>query len=220
MNIKIKSIVISSVVFVSVLGFTAVPAYADDGGSWGQGGNGGGNLWGNLWGILSGNSQSNAIPPIVTLSAGWNLVDENVMSALSNQGTQVSSDYWNGQSYQSTANSTADGIWVYLSSGATVSISPSSSLSKTVSIAQKSWGMIGNPYNTSVSVTLQQGDVAYTYDASAGNYSQGFTGAVTLQPGQGAWLYSASGGSYSIGMQPPSPPSGTVTGSVYGNAAS
>ena len=226
MRSKFKLLAATFVTTLSLVGVTTVSAFADDGGQgggyWNNWGNGG---WQNQPGWL------NNLPPLpgqpsgqnsatVTLSAGWNLVDQGVLEALLSQGVQTYSDYWNGQSYQSTAESKADGIWVYLQSGTTVTINAPSSLSHTVTISATAWGMIGNPYGVPISIALQTGDVAYTYDASTGKYSQASTGSVTLQPGQGAWLYSASGGSYAVGIQPPAPPNGSVTGSVYGTGSS
>lgn len=221
MNVRIRSVAATVVATVSVLGLTAVPTFADDGG---DGGNGG--QWGYGWGQSQsswpGDSQGNGNPAAVTLSSGWNLVDEGVLGELYLQGAKVYSYYWNGQSYQSTADSTADGVWVYLSGGATVPMLPSSAADETVSIAPRTWGMIGDPYSMPVSVTLQPGDVAYTYDPVSGQYSQAIRDTLTLQPGQGAWLFSASGSTYAIGVQPPSLPGGgaggTVTGAVYGNS--
>ncbi len=222
---------VTSITMVGLVAFTSTTAFADDGGQgwhshqgWGYGfGSGSGN------GIGGGpaNPGLPKLPPglgngmaAVSLSAGWNLVDETVASALSNQGVQLYSDYWNGQSYQSSANSAADGMWVYVPMSTMVAI-PTSSSGGSVSIGAKSWGMLGNPFAAPVSVTLQAGDVAYTYNATSGHYSQAMTGSLTLSPGQGAWVYSASGGTYTIGMQPPAPPSGgsSVTGSVYGTSS-
>lgn len=234
MNRWLVSTVVTTIALASV---TVTPALADDGGDGGNyfqsghgqhSGNGlsSGTISQWLSNFMNGGSSSNSgssfgNPPqlpaqtSVTLSAGWNLVDQNVVDALQTSGSQVYSYFWNGHSYQSTSQSQGDGIWVYLSAPSTVLVNSPSSASETVSIGAMTWGMVGNPYQTAMSVTLQKGDVAYTYNPTTGQYSQALMGTVSLQPGQGAWLFSASGGTYTIGIQPPAPPSQTVTSSVY-----
>lgn len=216
MSNRIKVAAVALITIVSMTSFVAMPAFADDGGSGGFGSSNHG-WWQNWFSATPSLPQTN-VQSTVTLSAGWNLVDQAVLDALQVQTGQVYSDFWNGNSYQSTATSVADGLWVYTATSTTIAVPAPSISSKTITIGAKAWGMIGNPYSTSVSVTLQQGDVAYTYDPSTAQYSQAYTGTVSLAPGQGAWLFSAAGGNYSVGIQPPSPPSnaGTVTGSVYG----
>ncbi len=221
MKASIRLIAASIATTVGLIGFTSAAAFADDGGNGGVWGSGG-------YGWSHGHhSRFPTLPPLlgqtgrttVTLSPGWNLVDQSVLDTLESRGQQVYSDYWNGQGYQSSANRKADGIWVYMQRDVAVAMRSPSAASKTITVAANSWGMIGNPYGAPLSVTLQKGDAAYTYNPATGQYSQAFTGTVTLQPGQGAWLFSAAGGSYTVGIQPPTPPGGsTVTGSVYGNS--
>lgn len=221
MSTKSKMVFISLLSVMSVVGMT-LPAYADDKG----GSSYSTNNYGNTMGY--GNSGQTLTPPqipgtqtsqiTVTLSTGWNLVDSAVNNALNQSGTVHYSDYWTGQTYSTNANSPVDGIWIYSPNGGTVSISPPTQSVLSMMIRPNSWGMIGNPYPTSQSVTLQSGDFAYTYDPSTNQYSSAISGTLTLQPGQGAWVYSANGGNYSVGFQPPAPPS-TVTGNVYGSGS-
>ncbi len=226
MKIKNK---IAMVSLISTIGLLSVAgaAFADDGGSDGnQQGSGYGYGYGNGYGNQQGygvggqtllppqapGNQNNQVS--VTLSPGWNLVDAAVNASLLQSGQSTISDYWNGTSYSANATGPVNGIWIYSQNGGTVSVVVPQTSSFSMTVAAKTWGMIGNPYPTSQTVTLQSGDVAYTYDPSSNQYSSAFTGTLTLQPGQGAWVYSATGGTYSIGYQPPSPPS-TVTSSVY-----
>ncbi len=236
MRMKVKSkIFVASLISTIGLVSIAGAAFADDGGSNGnQQGYGYGYGYGNQQGYGYGNQQGygfggqTLLPPqvpgnqnnqvSVTLSPGWNLVDAAVNASLMQSGQQTISDYWNGQSYSANATGPVNGIWIYSQNGGTVTMTTSQMNNLSMRIAAKSWGMIGNPYPTSQTVTLQAGDVAYTYDPSTNQYSSAFTGTLTLQPGQGAWLFSSNGGSYSIGYQPPAPPS-TVTGSVYNTSS-
>ena len=224
MKVKSKIAVAS---LISTIGLVSIAgaAFADDGGS-----NGNQQGYGYGYGYGYGNQQGyglggqTLLPPqapgnqnnqvSVTLSPGWNLVDAAVNASLLQSGQQTISDFWNGQSYTANATGPVDGIWVYSQNGGTVTMATPQMNNLSMRIAAKSWGMIGNPYPASQTVTLQSGDFAYTFDPSTNQYSTAFTGTLTLQPGQGAWLYSANGGNYSIGYQPPAPPS-TVTGSVY-----
>ena len=189
------------------------------GGYGGYGGGGYGGYGGGGYGGY-GSQTGTLVPPqvqstvSVTLSAGWNLVDGSVFSALKQNAASVIGDYWNGSAYQPHSNGPVDGIWIYSVSGTSVAITSPTRSNLNLQVQAGSWGMIGNPYPVSQTVTLQAGDVAYTYDPAANQYSAAYTGTLTLQPGQGAWIYSANGGTYSIGYQPPSAP-GTVTSSVY-----
>ncbi len=214
MKTRMRWIFVTLLTSISLTAFVAAPAFADDGGG------GASSNWNNGWWQNWLNPLPSSQPSgqsTITLSSGWNLVDQSVLNALNVQTNQVYSDYWNGHSYQSTGNSVADGIWVYTSNSTTIPITPPSSLSESTTISANTWGMVGNPYDTAVSLALQAGDVAYTYDPTSGQYSQPYSSTFILPPGQGAWLFSASGGTYTVGIQPPSPPntSTTVTGSVY-----
>ncbi len=204
MRSKMKLIAASFVTTVGLLGLTAVSAFADDNGNgWGNGSNGNG------WGLppqqtVTGSVYGTASAPVtVTLSAGWNLVDANV-AKVSQAGV---TDFWNGTSYQPDAIDAGHGIWVYEQSSQTINLPPSSTNNYTIQASAGGWTMIGNPFPTAETVTLQTGDTAYTYDPASNQYSAAQTGTLTLQPGQGAWLESVAGGTYTIGMTPPAPPS-------------
>ncbi len=205
------SVVASTLVLSCV---TMTPAFADDGGSMNNVNQGFSiSQW--LAQLLQGMSSSGptqgAMP--ITLNAGWNLVDQAVASSLS---SSTLTDFWNGTAYQTQSPSAGDGSWAYLKAPQTVYLSLPSSPQQTVSLSATSWGMIGNPYTTNVTVSLQPGDMAFTYDPTTAQYSVPASGSLTLKPGQGAWLFSKKGGSYFIGLQPPAPPpTPTVTSSVY-----
>jgi hypothetical protein len=227
MNIRTKIAITTAASIVSMIS-VAGAAFADDnGGNQGNYGYGFGYGSGQQQGYGTG-GQTLAPPQIpgsqttqttVTLSSGWNLVDSAVNTALVQNGAQHYSDYWDGQKYSPNATGAVNGIWIYSPNGGTVTIaSPNQSL-LSMSIRPNSWGMIGNPYSTSQTITLQAGDFAYTYDPTSNQYSAAISGTLTLQAGQGAWLYSAAGGTYTVGFQPPAPPS-TVTGTVYGSTGS
>lgn len=167
----------------------------DNGGTTNNGNNGNGN---------STTNTGNAI----SLQAGWNLVDASVAQA-ANVKTMY---FWDGTAYQTSSNNNGDGVWIYEKSAQTVTMPNDNSTYYSVNANAKQWTMIGNPFSSTETVTLQTGDQAFVYSPSSG-YSSAETGTLTLQPGQAAWLYSMNGGSYSIGSLPPTPP--TVTSSVY-----
>lgn len=222
MRSKIKLIAASVVTTVSLLGLTTVSAFADDNGnsgsmqnnwnwmssgnSWGYGYN---NNTGNNWGSLPSQTVTGSVygttgkSVTVTLSAGWNLVDATIAMA---SGAAVT-DFWNGTSYQPYARNPGHGIWVYVQSSQTINLPPNFTNDYTIQASAGGWTMIGNPFPTVETVTLQTGDTAYTYDPASNQYSAAQTGTLTLQPGQGAWLESVAGGTYTIGMTPPAPPS-------------
>ncbi len=224
MKSKIKLIAASVVTTVGLLGLTAVSAFADDNGgdsgsmqnnwNWMSNGNGWGNGWGNGyngngWGLPPQQTVTGSVygttgaPVTVTLTAGWNLVDANVAKV----SHAAVTDFWNGTSYQPDAIDAGHGIWVYVQSSQTINLPPNFTNDYTIQASAGGWTMIGNPFSTVETVTLQTGDTAYTYDPASNQYSAAQTGTLTLQPGQGTWLESVAGGTYTIGMTPPAPPS-------------
>jgi hypothetical protein len=183
---------VASMTAIILLPLTAL---ADDGGS---------NRYSNH-GEDNGASGAGGYPPTpptnhtgttVNLLAGWNLVD----SVVAQNSNALVTDYWNGNAYQTGASHATDGTWVYVSAAASVSLPSASLSSSSVNVAAGKWAMIGNPYPVAVTISLQSGDMVYTYNGTS------YAFALTLQPGQGAWLYSANGGTYSIGLTPPAPP--------------
>ncbi len=152
----------------------------------------------------STSSGSTGTTETVSLATGWNLVDGLV-------GQAVSSDpsfYWNGSAYLTTGTpSSANAEWVYSSSASIATVTIPSNTTTSVTIAAKTWGMVGNPTDLPATVALQAGDAAFTYDTSTQNYQATSGSTLTLNPGEGAWLYSAAGGTYSVGVAPPPPPS-------------
>jgi len=152
----------------------------------------------------STSSGSTGTTETVSLAAGWNLVDGLVGQAVSTDP----SFYWNGTTYLTTgAPLSANAEWVYSAKATTTTVTVPSNVATSVTIAAKTWGMVGNPTALPATITLQAGDAAFTYDTSTQSYQATSGSTLTLNPGQGAWLYSAAGGTYSVGIAPPSPPS-------------
>ncbi|GGI96516.1 hypothetical protein GCM10010885_02820 [Alicyclobacillus cellulosilyticus] len=157
-------------------------------------------------GASSGNSyqQSSGENHLITLTLqpGWNLVDSYVANSL----TGVVTYFWSGTSYISSSTNPVNAEWVYVKSARSITLPPPSDLSYSLTANAKVWTMIGNPFNEPVSVVLQSGDAAFTYDPMTKTYVPAQGGTLNLQPGQGAWLYSAAGGTYEVSIAPPPPP--------------
>ena len=134
--------------------------------------------------------------PSVTYKAGWNLIGGPAGATFPQASNPLYN--WNGSSYDAVNNSTGiqagKGYWAFFPADTVVGVSGTANLPITVSVAANSYGMVGNPGSTAV--TVSGADFFYTYDPVNG-YSQPLTTA-TLQPGQGAWAYSAAGGTVTI----------------------
>ena len=73
-----------------------------------------------------------------------------------------------------------------------------------VSLAADQWQQAGSPYAGADTALCGSGFSAFTYDPTAGAYSQ----ATVLTPGQGAWVYAPSGGTLTLkATDVPPPPS-------------
>jgi len=134
----------------------------------------------------------------VTYNTGWNIVGGP-------SGTVVTGN--NGPLYTYQAGDTnyeqvpsgspltaPRGYWAYFNSATTSTLATVSSQSLVVSAPVGAWFMIGNPGNTSA--TVSGADIAYTYSVGPG-----YQAATILNPGQGAWAWSWTGAQITIRNQ-------------------
>jgi PKD repeat protein len=143
---------------------------------------------------------SAAAPPgvPVTYQPGWNIVAGPSGTVVTgNSGPLYTFQAGNTQ-YQILSSGTplvaGQGYWAYFTTATTSSLPIVTPQVATVSIPAGQFVMIGNPTDTTVTIS-GPADAVDTWDPVANTYR---TGVTTLNPGQGAWVFSYSGGTLTL----------------------
>jgi hypothetical protein len=145
---------------------------------------------------FTGTSGGGGTGVTVSYTSGWNIVSGP-------QGTVIPQA--SGPLYTYQAGNTAyqvvqpgstltagQGYWAYFPVATTGTIPVASGQTLTISLPAGNWIMIGNPGNTSATVT--GADIVYTFNGS-------YQTTTTLLPGQGGWAISVNGGTATIRNQ-------------------
>jgi IPT/TIG domain len=126
----------------------------------------------------------------VTYFAGWNIVGGPTGTIISGSTGPLYTYQAGNTAYQTIPPGSPltqpQGYWAYFQvpmSGTIPAIAPQT---LTVSLPASQWIMIGNPGNTTATIT--GADVVYIYDGAQ------YQAVTTLTPGQGAWAISVAGG--------------------------
>ena len=146
----------------------------------------------------------------VTYPAGWNLVAGPAGTILSGAFALYTLPP-GATSYQvlpaGSPLQAGAGYWAYFPTATASTLAPASTSSITLFLAAGQYALIGNPSDTTATVS-GAGLVMYSYDSSTASYTQ----SSQLAPGQGAWAFSSTGGPLTIttgasgSLQPPVPP--------------
>lgn len=147
----------------------------------------------------------------VTYPAGWNIVGGPTGTVLTGASGSIYTLTPGTSSYVTLPAGTplqgGSGYWTFFPSPTTVTLAATAATSTTLALPAGTFVLIGNPSNTTVSVT-GYGATVLIYDPTSGAYSQ----TSQLNAGQGAWAASATGGQLGIGTGiapaggPPAPP--------------
>jgi hypothetical protein len=132
----------------------------------------------------------------VSYTFGWNIVAGPTGTVIPGAMGPLYTWQAGNTAYQviqpGTALTALQGYWAYFASSTSGTIPVASGQTLTVSIPAGSWVMVGNPGNTSATVT--GADILYTYSGA-------YEATTTLLPGQGGWAYSANGATVTIKNQ-------------------
>jgi hypothetical protein len=134
----------------------------------------------------------------VSYASGWNIVGGPtgtvVPAAVGPLYTYQAGNTAYQQLPPGSTLTAGQGYWAYFNSATSGNIPTAAGQTLTITLPAGNWIMVGNPGNTSATVT--GADVVYTYNATAG-YQQ----TTTLLPGQGGWAISVLGGSATVKNQ-------------------
>ncbi len=128
--------------------------------------------------------------------AGWNLVAGPSGTTLTSVNGPLYTWQAGDAAYETIPAGTplvgGEGYWLYLPQVTTLSITVVAPASLSVPLPADHWVMIGNPGDTTA--TVSGADTVLTYNPAIANYVP----ATQLQPGQGAWALSQAGGQVTI----------------------
>lgn len=146
----------------------------------------------------------------VTYPAGWNIVAGPTGTVLPGVAGALYSLPPGVTSYLTLPGTSplqaGTGYWAYFNASTTITLPVASSTSVTVQLTPNQYALIGNPGNTTATVSGTSLSVLL-YSPTGG----GYTPMMQLPPGQGAWVASPYGGAVTITSgvspyQPPPPP--------------
>ena len=133
----------------------------------------------------------------VTYQPGWNIVAGPSGTIITGNVGPLYTFQAGNTAYQVISNGTplvaGQGYWAFFSAATTVSLPIASPQGMTVTMPAGQFIQVGNPTNTTVSIS--GADAVDTFDPVANTYR---TGVTTLSPGQGAWVFSYAGGPLTI----------------------